>query len=184
VASFDELNPGPVTASLVVSKDGETVSELGSSKGLGNQTDLQLLKWFRSRSQIVLTSGKTAFAENYRYPSSAELAILSRSERKYSSLENDLSRVRFLADQASYVSAVETLHSQGFQRIHTEFGLEGAGSARLEETSADAVRHCFNVDIDDMEEFKLASISTAEQSDGMTVTCSPPISRRREVKSN
>jgi hypothetical protein len=56
----------------------------------------------------------------------------------------------------------------------TEFGLEGAGSARLEETSADAVRHCFNVDIDDMEEFKLASISTAEQSNGMTVTCSLP----------
>ncbi len=125
MTSFDELNPGPVTASLVVSKHGQTVSELGTSKSLGNETDLQLLKWFRSRSQIVLTSGKTAFAENYRYPSSAELAILSRSERKYSSLDNDLSRVRFLADQASYVSAVETLHSQGFERIHTEFGLEG-----------------------------------------------------------
>ncbi len=125
MTSFDELNPGPVTASLVVSKNGKTVSEMGSSKNLGNETDLQLLKWFRSRSQIVLTSGKTAFAEEYRYPSSAELAILSRSERKYASLVKDLSRVRFLTDQASYVSAVETLHSQGFERIHTEFGLEG-----------------------------------------------------------
>ena len=125
MTSFDELNPGPVTASLVVSKEGQSISEMGSSKGLGNQTDLQLLKWFRSRSQIVLTSGKTAFAEDYRYPSSAELAILSRSHRKYSSLEKDLGRVRFLTDQASYVSAVESLQSQGFQRIHTEFGLEG-----------------------------------------------------------
>lgn len=125
MTSFDELNPGLVTASLVVSKDGQTISEMGSSKGLGNETDLQLLKWFRARSQIVLTSGKTAFAEDYRYPSSAELAILSRSQRKYTSLENDLSRVRFLTDQASYVSAVQTLHSQGFERIHIEFGLEG-----------------------------------------------------------
>jgi riboflavin biosynthesis pyrimidine reductase len=125
VPSFDDLNPGPVTASLVVSNDGQTISEMGNSKGLGNETDLQLLKWFRARSQIVLTSGKTAFAEEYRYPSSAELAILSRSERNYTSLEKDLGRVRFLADQASYVSAVETLHSQGFERIHTEFGIEG-----------------------------------------------------------
>jgi hypothetical protein len=125
VPSFDELKPGPVTASLVVSKDGLSISKLGNSKGLGNETDRQLLRWFRSRSQIVLTSGKTAQAEDYRYPSSVELAILSRSVRKYSSLEKDIQRVRFLADQEGYVSAVQTLLSQGFERIHTEFGLEG-----------------------------------------------------------
>lgn len=94
--SFDDLNPGPVTASLVVSNDGQTISEMGSSKGLGNETDLQLLKWFRARSQIVLTSGKTAFAEEYRYPSSAELAILSRSERNYTSLRKTSGELGFL----------------------------------------------------------------------------------------
>jgi riboflavin biosynthesis pyrimidine reductase len=125
VTSFDEIKPGPVTASLVVSKAGLSINELGNSKGLGNSTDLQLLKWFRGRSQIVLTSGKTAAAEEYRYPSSAELAILSRSDRKYVYLENDLNRVRFLGDQKSYTSAVEALHSQGFERIHTEFGESG-----------------------------------------------------------
>lgn len=125
MTSFDELQPGFITASLVVSKEGQSISDAGNSKGLGNKTDLQLLKWFRSLSQIVLTSGKTALAEQYRYPSSAELAILSRSEREYPSLGGELHRVRFLGMQDGYASALAALQSQGFERIHTEFGNQG-----------------------------------------------------------
>lgn len=116
---------GPLTASLVVSELGSATGSSGSSKGLGNRTDLELLKWFRSRSEIVLTSGKTAELENYRYPASAELAILSRSSRSYDSLGEDKSRVLFLDGLESYPQAIEALKEQGYSKVHCEFGPSG-----------------------------------------------------------
>lgn len=121
---FAFLNPGPVTASLVVGEDGSSKSELGNSKGLGNQTDLELLLWFRSRSQIVLTSGATAEADNYKYPANTELAILSRAKRNFPRLTPDLNKVRFLQGQ-TISDAIKALQHQGFTEIHTEFGETG-----------------------------------------------------------
>lgn len=123
-SSFD-LIAGPVTASLVVSSAGIATSDEGSSKGLGNQTDLALLKWFRSRSEVVLTSGKTAEIENYKLPSSAELAILSKAERKYESLGAQKSKVIFLKNLDSYAQSIDALLSLGYSRIHCEFGPSG-----------------------------------------------------------
>ncbi len=120
-----ESAAGPLTASLVVSETGSAVSPNGSSKGLGNQTDSSLLKWFRSRSQIVFTSGKTAEIENYRYPSSAGLAILSRTDRSYHSLGSDVSKVILLRNLESYSAALAELASMGFTKIHSEFGPTG-----------------------------------------------------------
>ena len=122
--SFD-LPAGDVTASLVVSPTGSAVSTNGTSRGLGNETDLALLKWFRARSQIVLTSGKTAELENYRYPSRTELAILSRSQRNYDSLAKDREKVLFLSGVETYLQAIDELTNLGFQRIHCEFGPSG-----------------------------------------------------------
>jgi riboflavin biosynthesis pyrimidine reductase len=122
--AFD-LQAGPVTASLVVSATGSAVSEQGTSKGLGNSTDLSLLKWFRNRSEIVLTSGKTAELENYRLPSTAQLAILSRADRTYQSLGQDKTKVIFLDKLASFGSAIEELRKRGYERIHCEFGPTG-----------------------------------------------------------
>lgn len=119
------LAPGPVTASLVVDEFGRAISNSGSSKGLGNQTDLALLKWFRARSQVVLTSGKTAEAENYRLPSQARLAIFSRTERTYVSLADTKSQVIFLNNLGSYAQALDALHTAGYQKIHCEFGPSG-----------------------------------------------------------
>lgn len=116
---------GPITASLVVSELGSATGSLGSSKGLGNRTDLDLLKWFRSRSEIVLTSGKTAEIESYRYPASAELAILSSSSRSYDSLGKDKSRVLFLEGLESYQQAIEALREKGYSKVHCEFGPSG-----------------------------------------------------------
>jgi len=113
-----------VTASLVVGEDGSSKSELGNSKGLGNQTDLELLLWFRSRSQIVLTSGATAEADNYKYPANTELAILSRAKRNFPRLTPDLNKVRFLQGQ-TISDAIKALQHQGFTEIHTEFGETG-----------------------------------------------------------
>jgi hypothetical protein len=119
------LQAGPITASLVVSPTGSAVSDEGTSKGLGNQTDLSLLKWFRSRSEIVLTSGKTAELENYRLPSKSQLAILSRTERTYQSLGDDKTKVLFLEKVDSYGKAIDQLQALGFTKIHCEFGPAG-----------------------------------------------------------
>lgn len=120
-----DLPAGNVTASLVVSPAGSAVSTNGTSRGLGNETDLALLKWFRARSQIVLTSGKTAELENYRYPSSTGLAILSRSQRTYDSLAEDREKVLFLTGVDTYLQAIDGLKNRGFQKIHCEFGPTG-----------------------------------------------------------
>ena len=122
--SFD-LPAGDVTASLVVSPTGSAISHSGTSRGLGNETDLALLKWFRARSQIVLTSGKTAELENYRFPSSAGLAILSRSQRTYDSLAEDREKVLFLTEIDTYRQAIDELTNKGFQKVHCEFGPSG-----------------------------------------------------------
>lgn len=122
--TFD-LNAGSITASLVVSPEGSAASSSGTSKGLGNTTDQALLRWFRSRSQIVLTSGKTAELENYRLPSRAELAILSKSNRTYRSLGTDVSKVIFLENLSSYAHAIEALADLGYSKIHCEFGPTG-----------------------------------------------------------
>ena len=120
-----DLPAGDVTASMVVSPTGSAVSTSGTSRGLGNETDLALLKWFRARSQIVLTSGKTAELENYRYPSSTGLAILSRSQRTYDSLTEDREKVLFLNGVDTYRQAIEELRNLGFQKVHCEFGPSG-----------------------------------------------------------
>ncbi len=134
--NFEILEAGPVTASLVVSANGEAVSSLGNSKTLGNQTDLQLLKWFRARSEIVLTSGLTAELEGYRHPTQAKLAILSNTPRTYASLGQDLNRVLFLSESPSFADAVAQLSAEGYTRIHTEFGPTGFKSL-VESSSVD-----------------------------------------------
>lgn len=120
-----DLEAGPVTASLVVSANGSAVSAEGTSRGLGNVTDSNLLRWFRNRSEVVLTSGKTAELENYRLPSNPELAILSETEREYQSLGQNKARVIFLKNIDSYSSAIGRLQSLGYSKIHCEFGPTG-----------------------------------------------------------
>jgi hypothetical protein len=125
VNSFETLDAGPVTASVVVSASGQAISAAGNSKGLGNKTDLELLKWFRRRSQVILTSGLTAELENYRMPQSAQLAILSKTERSYPGLADNLKDVMLLKGVDSYQAAITRLADLGYQRIHTEFGPTG-----------------------------------------------------------
>lgn len=124
MTDFSSLNPGPTTASLVVASDGGAVSALGTSAGLGNQTDLQLLKWFRARAAVVLTSGLTAKLENYRMPQKAKLAIFTRSERDYPKLRPHLPEVLWPKGK-TYLEAFQQLVEEGFGIIHTEFGPTG-----------------------------------------------------------
>ena len=121
---FEELNLGPVTASLVVAATGSAIGQHGTSRGIGNETDLELLKWLRSRSQIVLTSGLTARLEDYRMPLSADLAILSRQghPRPKGNLE---AKFLELGELDSYGAAIHALSERGYSLIHTEFGPSG-----------------------------------------------------------
>lgn len=121
---FSPLAPGDITASLVVDVEGRSVSAQGNSRGIGNETDLALLRWLRSRSQVILTSGKTAEVDNYRLPSVAKLAILSNQGRTYPRLQEHLDDVLFIRD-AGYLEAIENLQEMGYERIHTEFGESG-----------------------------------------------------------
>jgi riboflavin biosynthesis pyrimidine reductase len=118
------LEPQAITASLVVDEHGSSVSPAGNSRGLGNQTDFELLLWLRRRAQVILTSGVTAQAEDYQMPAGAELAILTNSNRHYRRLISHIERIHFLNNH-SFFEAVEALIAKGFNRIHTEFGETG-----------------------------------------------------------
>lgn len=124
--SFEDLGDlGSITASLVVTANGSHISEAGTSRGIGNQSDLELLIWLRRRASAVLTSGLTARVENYRLPSNALLAILSRKGVPHLSGAGS-ERVLFLPQEVDgYSASVRFLESLGHQRIHTEFGPRG-----------------------------------------------------------
>ena len=69
---------------LVLNADGGTVGEDGTSKPLSNHLDLQLLLTLRSKSDVIVTTGKTARLENYRASRFAPLVILSRNSQNVS----------------------------------------------------------------------------------------------------
>ena len=120
----DHFNLGHLTASLVLGQDGNHVDVNGTSKLLGGPADLELLKYFRSRSSWVLTTGATARAERYRIPSKAKLAVLSRQGELALPETLDASEVTVLGSDfpmsiASAISHLENLNPGG---IHLEFG--------------------------------------------------------------
>ncbi len=110
-----------ITASLVCDENGNTVDLSGSSAGLGNATDLALLIALRRKSQVVLTSGATFRADQYRFPKFEDLAVLTRG-----SIEIDVpTERRLLILDSSYSKAVDDLIAEGYSRMHIEFGLTG-----------------------------------------------------------
>ncbi len=119
---FKQLVSGfAVTASLVCDEQGRTVSPLGSSKGLGNATDLELLIALRRQASVVLTSGATFRADEYRFPRSADLAVLSRH-----SVDIEVPASRKLHLSASgFGEAIDELLNRQYGRIHVEYGLTG-----------------------------------------------------------
>lgn len=65
-------------ASLVVDAHGNTVGADGTSKTVGNQTDLQLLIALRSKASLIVTTGKTARNEQYKASRFAPIAFITR----------------------------------------------------------------------------------------------------------
>lgn len=121
-AFFKQLVSGfAVTASLVCDEQGRTVSPLGSSKGLGNATDLELLIALRRQANVVLTSGATFRADEYRFPRSADLAVLSRQSVD---IEVPAGR-KFHLIASGFGEAIDELLNRQYGRIHVEYGLAG-----------------------------------------------------------
>lgn len=121
-AKLGELSD--LTASLVVGHSGNSVSDNGTSQGLGNAVDFALLMHLRSRSQVVLTSGLTARLEHYKMPSTADLAILSRTGGFEPEVTGGREVIQ-LGERADYFEATAALRELGYERIHTEFGAAG-----------------------------------------------------------
>ena len=113
------------TASLVCSPSGEFVDSSGTSKDLGGQVDKLWLGALRSGVDVVLTSGRTYRAEQYRMPKRADLAVLSRQSVDQSNLVLSEGQSVFDFTNSDYVKAAVELSNNGYERIHIEFGPTG-----------------------------------------------------------
>jgi hypothetical protein len=115
------------TASFVVDPLGSVVTEAGSSKGLGNESDLRILKTLRQHAEVVLTSGLTARIERYRMPAAADLAIFTEagiSDLALAPKPGQHLVILSPPDIPSYESALERLLSS-YSTVHVEFGPQG-----------------------------------------------------------
>ena len=106
---------------MVCDEFGSTISDNGSSAGLGNATDLSLLIALRRQSQVIVTSGKTLRADDYRFPKFADLAVLTNSKVELSAPEGQ----KLLLDSTSYVGLVDRLLQSDYSRLHIEYGITG-----------------------------------------------------------
>jgi hypothetical protein len=124
---LDQFEAARVTTSFVVDAAGASINSSGNSKGLGNETDLELLRALRAQAEVVLTSGLTARLENYRMPRHADLAIFTRAGVRGLDLKPRAGqKLQLLTPPVinSYQAALDTVN-QKYQSVHVEFGLTG-----------------------------------------------------------
>lgn len=122
------ISEAEVTASFVVDATGSTIGASGNSSGLGNDTDLSLLRFIRAQSEVVLTSGKTARADQISMPRSADLAVFTRTSVEFLGLspKKDQQLILIGTEQAAgFPEALGFLKSLGYRNIQVEFGVTG-----------------------------------------------------------
>jgi riboflavin biosynthesis pyrimidine reductase len=103
---------------MVAGPGGVFVDESGSSRGISNQDDRELLAYLRTLSDVVVTGGETARLERYRKPKSASLAVITR---RYT----DIAEALVLTPPESEGVAAWTiaeLELRGFRKILLEVG--------------------------------------------------------------
>jgi hypothetical protein len=124
---FDSLIAGcTITASLVVSKDGDFVSSDGTSKGLSDTADRAWLSALRRNSEVVLTTGETFRVEQYRMPKTADLAVMTKSVLDTDHLEPRPGQLfRLLNELDSLPHGISELKNLGYKKVHVEFGPTG-----------------------------------------------------------
>ena len=107
-----------VRLNMVVGANGELTDETGSSRGLSNQTDRELIGYLRSISDIYVTGGNTARSENYRTPSNGTFAVITRDSI---GLPGNLFITPPIGEPVT-ASALKQLRFEGFTRILLEVG--------------------------------------------------------------
>ncbi|BDS49077.1 hypothetical protein RKAS3_06540 [Rhodoluna sp. KAS3] len=80
---------------MVISPDGSTSDPSGSSDGISNREDRAMLGYLRSQSDLIVTTGATARAENYRSSKYAPLAIITTGDI-------DLSNIPAMQDSSNF----------------------------------------------------------------------------------
>lgn len=73
-------------ATLVVDEQGRNLGVDGTSKSIGNHTDLQLLLALRSKASVIVTTGATARAESYKPSRFAPIAVITRNPESLAKL--------------------------------------------------------------------------------------------------
>ena len=117
-------------ATLVVDAQGNFEGVDGTSKSIGNHTDLQLLLALRSKASVIVTTGQTARAESYKPSRFAPIAVITRDPETLSALpllENSGSHetIFLSSDQVgpeAFTDFEARLKSKGFGRVLFEGG--------------------------------------------------------------
>lgn len=73
-------------ATYVVDSNGRHMDDNGSSAKLGNSGDLSLLMSLREKADVIVTTGATARAENYRPSRFAPITVISRKPESLAEL--------------------------------------------------------------------------------------------------
>ena len=126
------IRAASITSSFVVDSEGAVATPAGSSLGIGNPTDKKLLSALRANAQIVLTSGQTARADNYRMPKTADLAILTRTGVEDLNLVPKPGQELHIlgTEVGGFVGALKHMQAIGYERIHVEYGPTGFAQAQ------------------------------------------------------
>jgi len=106
-------------ANLVQGLDGSFVDSLGSSRGISNALDRELLLEVRLVADVVVTDGETARREGYRVPKSCDLAVITRTG--YAPVPG-LSKKHYVELRTSPAEAIRELLKSGYQKILIECG--------------------------------------------------------------
>lgn len=128
--AFAELIPiwAGWLATYVVDSHGRHVDDTGSSANLGNSGDLSLLMSLREKADVIVTTGATARAENYRPSRFAPITVISRNPESLAELplfENPgtFRNVVFQPTQdALFSELTSNLNEQGYSSFLFEGG--------------------------------------------------------------
>lgn len=129
-------------ATLVVDVHGHFAGADGTSKSIGNHTDLQLLLALRSKASVIVTTGATARAEAYKPSRFAPIAVITSDPASLTTLQlfenpgahESISLNSRHQDSEAFAEFEASLTSKGFERFLFEGGpktlglLVGSGS--------------------------------------------------------
>jgi riboflavin biosynthesis pyrimidine reductase len=115
--------------SYAIDADGGTISDAGSSSGLSSPFDLELLKSLRSQADCIVTTGKTARAENYKASKFAPIAFLTRKPLSLKGIPafskpGEFENILFseFEDSVLFMEAKAALEKKGFKKLLFEGG--------------------------------------------------------------